>query len=170
MNFRAIHPEWMPGSIDDEDSSAYVNRVNDPLRSVNAYRMGVTSPRRASQPFLGFAASSQLSQRSRIGHNRMFTNPPDRSYAERLPPRQVQTGLNTGNKTFGGSIADSDLLREMDERPSEQGFDSELGDSFMTPSQAVEESEEDPEQAHQGVLGLLNHLYQETGTGKGIGI
>jgi hypothetical protein len=60
--------------------------------------------------------------------------------------------------------------REMDERTSEPDrFDSELGDSFMTPSQAVEESHEEPDEESGGVFGLLNHLYQETGTGKGIG-
>jgi hypothetical protein len=170
MNFRTIHPDWMPGSIDDEDSSAYVNRVNDPLRSVNAYRMGVTNARRPTQPLLGFAASSQMGQRSRLDQNRIFANPPDRSYAEHLSPRHAQSGLNPSTKTVGGPIADSDFLREMDERPLGQGFDSELGDSFMTPSQADEETQDEIEQMQQGVLGLLNHLYQETGTGKGIGM
>jgi hypothetical protein len=65
-------------------------------------------------------------------------------------------------------MADSELLREMDERP--ERFDSELGDSFMTPSQAVEEAQEETDYGNRGVLGLLNHLYQESGTGKGIGM
>jgi hypothetical protein len=58
----------------------------------------------------------------------------------------------------------------MDERSSEQRFDSELDGSFMTPSQAVEEGREETNSGNHGVLGLLNHLYQETGTGKGIGM
>jgi len=40
----------------------------------------------------------------------------------------------------------------------------------MTPSQAVEDAGEDTDGGNQGVLGLLNHLYQEAGTGKGIGM
>jgi hypothetical protein len=64
---------------------------------------------------------------------------------------------------------DSELLRELDERSPER-FDSELGDSFMTPSRAVDEPQEKDEGGNRGVLGLLNHLYQESGTGKGIGM
>jgi hypothetical protein len=81
--------------------------------------------------------------------------------------------LSPDLRTTGASQpAESELLREMDENAAEedQRFDSELGDSFMTPSQAVEEQEEENEGGNQGVLGLLNHLYQEAGTGKGIGM
>jgi len=68
-------------------------------------------------------------------------------------------------------MADSELMRDLEEGDG-QRYDSELGDSFITPSQAVHQNEEDEEvdKGHQGVLGLLNHLYQETGTGKGIGM
>jgi hypothetical protein len=163
LNFRAIHPDWMPG--DDDDSSAYVNRVNDPLRSANAYRMGVTNARRPGQPFLGFAAGSHLGQASRVDQNRSFNGPRDGS----PPERQSRRVLSPSSPNTRAQIADSDLLREMDERSAER-FDSELGDSFMTPSQAVDEGTEETDQGNQGVLGLLNHLYQETGTGKGIGM
>ena len=168
LNFRAIHPDWIPGDIEDDDSSAYVNRVNDPLRSVNAYRMGVTNAR-PSQPYLGFAASSHTGQGSRVDQRRASYGPRDGSPSDRLSPRRPQAGFNPGARFNGVQMANSDLLREMDERPPEPIFESELGDSFMTPSQAVEE-EEETEKGNQGVLGLLNHLYQETGTGKGIGM
>ena len=160
MHFRTIHPDWMPADVDDDDASAYVNRVNDPLRSVNAYRMGVTNARRPSQPFLGFAASSSMGQGSRVGQSRPFPDHPDVTLTER----------NSARRTQRAQVADSDLLKEMDERVSEQQFDSELGDSFITPSRAVDSAEEEIERGNQGVLGLLNHLYQETGTGKGIGM
>jgi len=171
MNFRAIHPDWMPADIDDDDSSAYVNRVNDPLRSVNAYRMGVTNARRPSQPFLGFAANTHVGQSSRVDQSRAFTTQRD----SRSPPhgpaiRSNQPMLNPGARSPGPQMADSDLLREMDDQLPDRKFDSELGDSFMTPSQAVEDAGEDSEGGNQGVLGLLNHLYQEAGTGKGIGM
>lgn len=171
MNFRTIHPDWMPGDIDDDDSSAYVNRVNDPLRSVNAYRMGVTSARRASQPFLGFAATSHVGQSSRADQSRAFSGQRDGRSPPRSPAaRRDQPMLSPGARSTGPQAADLDLLREMDERLPEETFDSELGDSFMTPSQAVEDAGEDPEGGSHGVLGLLNHLYQEAGTGKGIGV
>jgi hypothetical protein len=69
-------------------------------------------------------------------------------------------------------MADSELMRELEEGDDGQRYDSELGDSFITPSQAVHRNEDDDEvdKGNQGVLGLLNHLYQETGTGKGIGM
>lgn len=171
MNFRTIHPDWMPGDIDDDDSSAYVNRVNDPLRSVNAYRMGVTNARRPSQPFLGFAASSHVGQSSRADQSRAFTGHRDARSPPRSPPtRRNQPLLSPEARSTGQQISDSDLLREMDQRSPEERFDSELGDSFMTPSQAVEDAGEDTDGGNQGVLGLLNHLYQEAGTGKGIGM
>jgi hypothetical protein len=169
LNFRTIHPDWMPGDIEDDDSSAYVNRVNDPLRSVNAYRMGVTNARRP-QPYLGFAASSHMGQGSRVDQSRASYVPRDVSPPERHSVRHPQAMFSPGAKSDGAQMADSDLLREMDERSPEQRFESELGDSFITPSQAVEEREEEIEKENQGVLGLLNHLYQETGTGKGIGM
>jgi len=171
LNFRTIHPDWMPGDIEDDDSSAYVNRVNDPLRSVNAYRSGVTNPRRASQPFLGFAASSQMGHGSRAEQSsRALTGARDSSPPERLSSRRHQAMPTPRAASSRAPIADSDLLREMDERSPEQRFDSELGESFMTPSQAVEEGQEEPVKENQGVFGLLNQLYQETGTGKGIGM
>jgi len=172
LNFRTIHPDWMPADIEDDDSSAYVNRVNDPLRSVNAYRSGVTNARRPSQPYLGFAASSQMAHGSRVDQSRTFGGPRDGSPPERHSVRHPQVMLSThaGLSRPPVSISDSDLLREMDERSSEQRYDSELGDSFMTPSQAVQEGHNEPEKENQGVFGLLNHLYQETGTGKSIGM
>ena len=160
----------MPGDIEDDDSSAYVNRVNDPLRSVNAYRMGVTNARRPSQPYLGFAASSHMGQGSRVDQSRASYVPRDGSPPERPSARRPQAMFSPGARSNGAQMADSDLLREMDERSPEERFESELGDSFMTPSQAVEEGDEETEKGNQGVLGLLNHLYQETGTGKGIGM
>lgn len=163
LNFRAIHPDWMPRDIDDDDSSAYVNRVNDPLRSVNAYRMGVTNARRPNQPYLGFAASSHMGQGSRVDQSRVSFVPRYGS-PERPSARHPQAMFSPGARSNGAQMADSDLLREMDERSSEQRFESELGDSFMTPSQAVEEGKEETEKGNQGVLGLLNHLYEETGT------
>jgi hypothetical protein len=165
LNFRAIHPDWIP---DDDDSSGFVSRVNDPLRSVNAYRMGVPNARRPSQPFLGFAASSHVGQGSRVDQSRVFSGLRDGPPPERQSSRRAQVPSPGNRRT---QVADSDLLREMDERPLGQGFDSELDDSFMTPSQAVDETTEDAEKINnQGVLGLLNHLYQETGTGRGIGM
>lgn len=169
LNFRTIHPDWMPGSVDDDDSSAYVNRVNDPLRSVNAYRMGVTNARRPSQPYLGFAANSHVGQSSRAEQSRSFF-PRDGSPPGRLSAGRSQPAFSPGARSNEPQMGNSDLLREMDERSSEQRFDSELGDSFMTPSQAVDEGREEMDKGNQGVLGLLNHLYQETGTGKGIGM
>jgi hypothetical protein len=170
LNFRRIHPDWMPGNIDDDDSSAYVNQVSDPLRSANAYRMGVTNQRRPSQPFLGFAAGSQMGQSERRDRNHAPVSPRDESLPfESQSMRRPFATLSPGGRSARAQLADSDLLREMEEG-SEQKFESELGDSFMTPSQAVNESEEDEDKGHQGVLGLLNHLYQETGTGKGIGM
>jgi hypothetical protein len=169
LNFRSTNPDWMPADIDDDDSSAYVNRVNDPLRSVNAYRMGVTNARRPSQPFLGFAANSQVGPSSRVEQGRSFF-PGDRSPHERPSGRRLQPVFSPSAGSAGAQMADSDLLREMDARSSNQRFDSDLGDSFMTPSQAAEEGLEETDKGKQGVLGLLNHLYQETGTGKGIGI
>lgn len=170
LNFRAIHPDWMPGDIEDDDSSAYVNRVNDPLRSVNAYRMGVTNARRPIQPYLGFAASSHMGQGSRVDQSRASFAPRGGSPPERPSGRRPQALLSTGVRSNVAQMEDSDLLREMDEVSSEQRFESELGDSFMTPSRAVEEVEEETDKGNQGVLGLLNHLYQETGTGKGVGM
>lgn len=59
----------------------------------------------------------------------------------------------------------------MEPRSPESRLESELGASFLSPSQAVDEVENhEAQEGNQGVLGLLNHLYQETGTGKGIGI
>jgi hypothetical protein len=83
--------------------------------------------------------------------------------------RRPFSTLSPEARSTRNQLEDSDLLREMDER-SEQSTHSELGDSFMTPSRAVDEEEDDVDKANQGVLGLLNHLYQETGTGKGIGM
>jgi hypothetical protein len=166
MNFRTIHPDWMPGDIGDDDSSAYVNRVNDPHRSVNAYRMGVTNARKHSQPFLGFAASSPVGQSNRVDQSRAFSAQRD----DRSPPRRNQPLLNLEARSAGQQMADSDFLRERDERSQDQRLESELGDSFMTPSQAVEDAGEETHGGNQGVLGLLNHLYQEAGTGKGIGL
>jgi hypothetical protein len=163
LNFRAIHPDWMPRDIEDDDSSAYVNRVNDPLRSVNAYRMGVTNAQRPGQPYLGFAASSHMGQGSRVDQSRASFVPRYGS-PERPSVRHPQAMFSPGAGSNGAEMADSDLLRERDERSSEQRFESELGDSFMTPSQAVEEGKEETETGNQGVLGLLNHLYEETGT------
>ena len=171
LNFRTIHPDWMPGDIDDDDSSAYVNRVNDPLRSVNAYRMGVMNARRPSQPFLGFAASSHVGQGSRVDQTRAFGSQRGGSSPPRNPSmRHNQPVSSPAARSTGPQVADLDLLSEVEERSSEQRFDSELGDSFMDPSQAVEDAGEDQEGGNQGVLGLLNHLYQEAGTGKGIGM
>jgi hypothetical protein len=178
LNFRAIHPDWMPGGIEDDDSSAYVNQVNDPLRSVNAFRMGVTSPRsprRPSQPFLGFAATSQIGQSERRDHssriNLMDNTRRDTSPSQHQQnPLHSQAGFGPGDRSMR-QMADSELMRDLEEGDG-QRYDSELGDSFITPSQAVHQNEEDEEvdKGHQGVLGLLNHLYQETGTGKGIGM
>lgn len=176
LNFRAIHPDWMPGDIDDDDSSAFVNRVNDPLRSANAFRSGATNVTRPSQPYLGFAASSQVShggrgEQSRVEHSRadlLHHSPSDRH------SRRMQSAFSQSHRARIPMV-NSELLQEMDEREMDDGtsepdrFNSELGDSFMTPSQAVEESHEEPDEESGGVLGLLNHLYQETGTGKGIG-
>jgi hypothetical protein len=179
LNFRAIHPDWMPGGIEDDDSSAYVNQVNDPLRSVNAFRMGVTSPRsprRPSQPFLGFAATSQIGQTERRDHNRinLMDNTDRRDTSPSLHQHSIlhsQSGFSPGSRSTR-QMADSELMRELEEGDDGQRYDSELGDSFITPSQAVRHNEDDDEvdKGNQGVLGLLNHLYQETGTGKGIGM
>lgn len=180
LNFRTIHPDWMPGGIEDDDSSAYVNQVNDPLRSVNAFRMGVTSPRnprRPSQPYLGFAATSQLGQQSERRDHSNRVNLMDTTRRDSSPSQHQQ---NTMHNQLGFSpasrstrqMADSELMRELEEGDG-QRYDSELGDSFITPSQAVHQNEDDDEEmdkGNQGVLGLLNHLYQETGTGKGIGM
>jgi hypothetical protein len=76
---------------------------------------------------------------------------------------------------------ESDLLQEMDERErlaedeeqeERERFESELGDSFLSPNQAVRQGEGQGqgEGQDQGVFGLLNHMYQEAGTGKGIGL
>lgn len=171
LNFRTIHPDWMPGDIEDDDSSAYVNQVNDPLRSANAFRMGVTSPRSPrgpSQPFLGFAATSQIGQSERRDHNRV--NLMDNTRRESSPPLQNATKFGPGRSTR--QVTDSELMRELEEGDGHR-YDSELGDSFITPSQAVhqnEDGDEEGDKGNQGVLGLLNHLYQETGTGKGIGM
>jgi hypothetical protein len=82
----------------------------------------------------------------------------------------------------GANGQDSDLLQEMDDRDrldreeqddkheERERFMSELGDSFLSPSQAVRQGDAEGEGKDQGVFGLLNHLYQETGTGKGIGL
>jgi hypothetical protein len=167
MNFRRIHPDWMPGNIDDDDSSAYVNQVSDPLRSANAFRMGVTN-RRPSQPFLGFAAGTQMGQSERRERNHLSPRDDPAPFESQSMRRPFST-LSPEARSTRNQLEDSDLLREMDER-SEQSTHSELGDSFMTPSRAVDEEEDELDKANQGVLGLLNHLYQETGTGKGIGM
>lgn len=176
MNFRALHPDWMPHAIEDDDASAYVNRVNDPLRSANALRMGVIpTPRRTTpptQPYLGFAATSQFGgQSSRIDQSRRFFPPNNEHRGSLRRPHPLFSQRAIG-------VEESDLLREMDEREDEEeeeegqeGFTSEFGDSFLSPSQAVGEREESAaEKDEQGVFGLLNHLYRETGTGKGIGL
>jgi len=155
----------VPNTIDDDDLSGYVNRVNDPLRSVNAYRMGVTTARRPSQPFLGFAASSQLAQGSRLEQSRGFDGSP-----ELHSTRRLQKVLSPGGRSTRAQAVDSNLLSELEERSPEGRYESELGDSFTTPSQAVEGVQEDTESGNHGVFGLLNHLYQETGTEKGIGM
>lgn len=171
LNFKTIHPDWMPGEIEDDDSSAYVNQVNDPLRSANAFRMGVTSPRsprRTSQPFLGFAATSQIGQSERRDYNRV--NLMDNTRLDSSPVQQNATKFGPGGSTR--QMTDSELMRELEEGDGHR-YDSELGDSFITPSQAVhqnEEGDEEGDKRNQGVLGLLNHLYQETGTGKSIGM
>ena len=183
MNFRTIHPDWMPGGIEDDDSSAYVNQVNDPLRSVNAFRMGVTSPRsprRPSQPFLGFAATSQIGQSERRDHHHHTrinlmdnTRRDNNSPSPQLQQSTMhnQAGFSPASRSMR-QMADSELMRELEEGEGHT-YESELGDSFITPSQAVHHNEDDDEEmdkGNQGVLGLLNHLYQETGTGKGIGM
>jgi autophagy-related protein 9 len=156
LNFRNIHPDWMPGDLDD-DNSAYINHVNDPLRSVNAYRMGATNTRRHS-PFLGFAANSHVAQAS-------ASRPP------RTDTTTRRTTSGTTPKTRQGRFGQSEYMSEMESRSPELKLESELGDSFLSPSQAVGEVENhETQEGNQGVLGLLNQLYQETGTGKGIGI
>ena len=174
MNFRALHPDWMPNTIEDDDASAYVNRVNDPLRSANAFRMGAIPHQRRtttpSRPYLGFAANSHFGQQSnssRMDQSRAGFFPDHRGSILRRPHPLFSPRAN--------GIEESDLLREMDEQapmPEEgeepERFESELGDSFLSPSQAVPEREGDGDKGEQGVFGLLNHLYQETGTGKAI--
>jgi len=62
-------------------------------------------------------------------------------------------------------------MNAMEAKSPEPRLESELGDSFLSPSQAVSEEENnETHDGNQGVLGLLNQMYQETGTGKGIGI
>jgi hypothetical protein len=181
MNFRALHPDWRPNPIDqamgEDDVSAYINRINDPHRSLNAYRMGALHQRRTSvpsQPYLGFAATSQLGGQStsRIDQSRGFLQ------------SEFCGSLRRPHALFSphANGEDSDLLQEMDDRDRLDGeeqddeheererFMSELGDSFLSPSQAVRQGEAEGEGKDQGVFGLLNHLYQETGTGKGIGL
>src|SRR5579859_305572 len=140
LNFRAIHPDWMPGGIEDDDSSAYVNQVNDPLRSVNAFRMGVTSPRsprRPSQPFLGFAATSQFGQSERRDHSNRV-NLMDNTRRDSSPSQHQQntmhnqSGFNPTSRSMR-EMADSELMRELEEEDGRQ-YESELGDSFITPS------------------------------------
>lgn len=169
LNFRTIHPDWMPGEIVDEDNSAYVNQVNDPLRSVNAFRMGATHSRRHSQPFLGFAASSQNGQLPSASRRTVAGRQAEQSI-DVTPSKRVFSGMNLNTRTARPQVEESELLTEMEPRSPEQRFESELGDSFMTPSQAAEEAEHEQQGGNQGVLGLLNQLYQESGTGKGIGI
>jgi len=173
LNFRTIHPDWMPGEIVDEDNSAYVNQVNDPLRSVNAYRMGATHSRRHSQPFLGFAASSQNGQLPSALRRTVAGRQGEQSI-DVTPSKHVFSGMHLNTRTARPQVDESELLTEMEprspeQRSPEQRFESELGDSFMTPSQTAEETEHE-QGGNQGVLGLLNQLYQESGTGKGIGI
>lgn len=168
LNFRTIHPDWVPNAIDDDDLSNYVNRVNDPLRSVNAYRMGVTNARRPSQPFLGFAASSQLAQGSRVEQSGAFTGLRDSS-VQFQSTKRPQLVISPGGRSNRGQAAESHLGLELEERSPEGRYDSELGDEFITPSQALEDAQEETEGGNHGVFGLLNHFY-ETGTGKGIGM
>ena len=171
MNFRAMHPDWMPHAIEDDDASAYVNRVNDPLRSANAYRMGAIPHQRRitpSQPYLGFAANSPFGQQSgRMDQSRAGLSLDHRGSCLRRPHPLFNSRAN--------GVEESDLLRELDERAptleeceEPERFESELGDSFLSPNQAVREREGDRDKGEQGVFGLLNHLYQEAGTGKGI--
>jgi hypothetical protein len=157
MNFRTMHPDWIP---EDDDESAFVSRVNDPLRSVNAFRSGATHRR----PFLGFAAS-QISQGSRLDRTRNYTGDPNSSIQ---PLNYGKRGQDLRMPESRIEESREDLLGE-DEEEDEEG-QSELEHSFMTPSQAVEQIENESEGKHPGVLGLLNHLYQESGTGKGIGL
>ena len=167
LHFRSTHPDWMPSNVDDDDASAYVNRVNDPLRSVNAFRMGVPN-RRPSQPFLGFAANSHLSQTSRLEHSRLSSVPQGVSH-DLNPIRHVNV------RSPRSQITNPDLLREADEdededEPEQKFHDSDLDHSFVTPSQALDEEREQSPMANNGVLGLLNDMYKDTGTGKGIGM
>lgn len=179
MNFRALHPDWRPNPINqamgDDDVSAYVNEINDPHRSLNAYRMGAIPHQRRtsapSQPYLGFAATSQLGGQStsRIDQSRGFFQSEHRGSLRR--PHPLFSPPANGEE--------SDLLQEMDERGAleddeeeeeRERFTSELGDSFLSPSEAVRQGEVEGEGKDQGVFGLLNHLYQEAGTGKGVGL
>jgi hypothetical protein len=59
---------------------------------------------------------------------------------------------------------------EDEDEEERERFTSELGDSFLSPSEAVRQEEVEGEGREQGVFGLLNHLYQEAGTGKGVGL
>jgi hypothetical protein len=169
LSFRTIHPEWMPGYMDDDDPSAYVNRVSDPLRSANAFRMGATNTRRTSHRFGDFASNSPIgpipgSNDTRPGPEYNKGAPAFENQDRAAPARGTHAGV-TGRRT-----ASPDLLTEMEDRLPDHNYESELGDSFMSPSRAVEMDGDDVHKDSEGVLGLLNHLYQETGTGKGIGM
>jgi hypothetical protein len=185
MNFRALHPDWRPNPIDqaieDDDVSAYVNRINDPHRSLNAYRMGAIQHQRRtsapSQPYLGFAATSQLGAQStsRMDQSRGFFQSGTEHRGSLRRPHPLFSPRANG-------VEESDLLQDMDEQrrleeeeqdeeqEERERFTSELGDSFLSPSQAVKQGAAEGEGKDQGVFGLLNHLYQEAGTGKGIGL
>jgi hypothetical protein len=170
LNFRSTHPDWMPSNVNDDDTSAYINRVNDPLRSVNAFRMGVTH-RRPSHPFLGFAASSQFSQTSRAEHS--GTMP---VHANRLDFMRSQTSTDNlrhmNIRSPGGLQATPPVLtrQRYEEEQEETLDDSEGENSFISPSQALEEELEENNPRDDGVLGLLQDMYRGTGTGKGIGL
>jgi len=163
MSFRAVHPDWTPGEIEDEDSSAFVNRVNDPLRPSNAYRMGALH-QRPGQPFLGFAASSNLGQASRPDAARNYQGPPP------LEHRKSNSGNSPGARSVRPQVAEGELLEDVGEGTSDQKVGSPLVNSFLTPSQAIEEEHEQEVTGNHGVLGMLGNLYQEAGTGKGIGM
>jgi len=124
--------------------------------------MGATSTNRPPPPSLGFPSTSHIVRGGAdlSGAMRGRKNVSGKDAQE--SPYTIPSPRN--------QVADPNVPSELEERVAGQNYGSELGDSFMTPSQAVDAGMDDGHGANEGVFGLLNHLYQETGTGKGIGI